>query len=78
MPTTLNIPDGAHFLESADQWSEVSYTVRGNRIFSTSIDRKDPQYEEGAGVSIEAFLADPTVKEWSKTWIRELVAKHST
>lgn len=64
-------------MESADQWAETSFTVMGNRIFRTDIDRKCGQYEEMKGVSIEEFLADRGVQEHSKAWIRELVATYT-
>lgn len=73
----LKIPDGTCFTEEADQWHELSYTVFGNRIFPSYTDRHDPDHEEGKGMSIEEFLASPTVKPWSKDWIREMVAKYT-
>lgn len=77
MPSPVSIPDGSYFLEDADQWSETSYTVRGNLVYMNYVDRKDGSVEGPAPLTIDAFLLDPTVKPWSKDWMRGLMATHS-
>ena len=73
----LNIPDGTKFLEEADQWHEISYTISNNMVCMESIDRKDPQHITGEPQSFDEFLTDPSVKERPKDWLREIIAQYS-
>jgi hypothetical protein len=64
-------------MEEADQWSETSYTVMNNLVFMNFVDRKDPQVINDPGITVEEFLVSPSVKEWSKKWMMDMLEKYS-
>ncbi|MFH1089919.1 MAG: hypothetical protein V1716_05880 [Candidatus Uhrbacteria bacterium] len=78
MTPQCNIPDGESFIEEVDQWHEISYFIKNNLVYSYFADRKEQQYETNKGTTVEELLTDPSVKEWSKEWLRELVKKYSS
>ncbi len=76
MNNQYNFPYVETFLEDVDQWHKTGYTLEGNLIYSYFVDRKDPQYEIDNGVTLDAFLANPSISEKAKKWLKELMKKY--